>query len=78
MPGVGHRFYFVGKVPFPYLVLLFLLFLNTFLMLFLPKAPVGALRWYGDNSIAIQFVLLALMAGVAIIFRKRIHWHGRK
>jgi hypothetical protein len=65
-------------VPFPFLVLLFLLFLNTFLMLFLPKATVGALRWYEDNSITIQFVLLALMAAVVIIFRKRIRWEGQK
>jgi hypothetical protein len=47
-------------------------------MLFLPKVTAGALRSYEDNSIAIQFVLLALMAGVAIIFRKRIHWDGQK
>jgi hypothetical protein len=79
MPGFGrHGFYFVGKVPIPFLMLFYLLLLNTFLMLFLPEATVGALRWYHDNSNAIQSVLLALMAGVAIIFRKRIHWHGRK
>ena len=78
MPGVGYRFSFVGKVPFVFWVLLCLLFLNTFLMLFLPKTTVGALRWYGENSITIQFVLLALTAVVVIIFRKRIHWEGQK
>jgi len=43
MPGTGHRFYFLGKLPLPSLVLPCLLFLNTLLMLFLPKATVGAL-----------------------------------
>jgi hypothetical protein len=78
MPGFGHRFYFVGKVPFPFWVILCFLFLNTFLMLLLPRVTVGALRWYEDNSITIQFVLLALMAAVVIIFRKRIRWDGQR
>lgn len=86
MPGAGHRFYFVGKVPLSFFVLLCLLFLNTFLMLllefagkyFLPKTSVGGLRWYQENSTTIQFVLLGLMAAVVIIFRKRVHWNGRK
>lgn len=86
MPGAGHRFYFVGEVPFPFFVLLCLLFVNTFLMLlpesaekyFLPKTTVGALHWYQDNSITIQFVLLAMMAAVVIIFRKRVRWNGQK
>jgi hypothetical protein len=78
MPGAGHRFYFVGKVPLPFSVLACLLFVNTFLMLFLPKATVGILRWYGDNSVAIQFVLLALLAAVMVISRKRVRWSGQK
>ena len=86
MPGAGHRFYFVGKVPLPFFVLLCLLFLNTFLMLllefageyFLPKTTAGALRWYQNNSITIQFVLSAMMAVVVIIFRKRARWNGQK
>ena len=82
MPGLGHRFYFVGKVPLPFFVLLCLVFLNTFLMFagkyFLPKTTLGALRWYQDNSITIQFVLLAIMAAVVIIFRKRVRWNGQK
>jgi hypothetical protein len=82
MPGFGHRFYFVGKVPLPFFVLLCLLFLNTFLMFageyFLPKTTLGALRWYQDNSITIQFILLAMMAAVVIIFRKRVRWNGQK
>jgi hypothetical protein len=47
-------------------------------MLFLPKATVGILRWYGDNSVAIQFVLLALLAAVMVISRKRVRWSGQK
>ena len=78
MPGAGHRFYFVEKVPIPFVVLLCLLFVNTFLVLFLPKATAGALRWYQDNSITIQFVLLALLAAVMVIFRKRVRWYGRE
>ena len=78
MPGAGHRFYFVGKVPFLFSVLLCLLFVNTFLMLFLPKVTVGILRWYADNSVTIQFVLLALLAAVMVIFRKRFRWSGQK
>jgi len=78
MPGAGHRFYFVGKVPFPFSVLACLLFVNTFLMLLLPKATVGILRWYGDNSVAIQFVLLALLAAVMVISRKRVRGSGQK
>ena len=86
MPGFGHRFYFVGKVPRAFFVLLCLLFANTFLMLSLEFAPkysvakaaVSALHWYQDNSIAIQFILLALMAGVVTIFRKRVRWNDQK
>ncbi len=86
MPGAGHRFYFVAKVPFAFSVLFSLLFVNTFLMLFLEFAgkhflsrnALGTFRWYQDNSITIQFILLALMAAVVFIFRKRIRWGGQK
>jgi uncharacterized membrane protein len=88
MPGAGHRFYFVERVPLPFFVLLCLLFTNAFLVLFsefagkyfLPKTTFGVLRWYQDNSITIQFVLLGLMAIIVIIFRKRVRvrWHGSK
>lgn len=63
-----------------------LLFVNTFLMLFLEFAgkhlfsrnALGTFRWYQDNSITIQFILLAFMAVVVFIFRKRIRWDGQK
>jgi hypothetical protein len=86
MPGAGHRFYFVGRVPFVFSVLFSLLFVNTFLMLFLEFAgkhlfsrnALGTFRWYQDNSITIQFILLAFVAVVVFIFRKRIRWNGQK
>jgi len=78
MPVAGNKFYFVGKVPLPFCVLLCLLFVNTILMLLLPKATGGTLRWYEDNSITIQFVLLALLAVIVLIFRKRVHYIRRK
>jgi hypothetical protein len=78
MPGAGHRFYFVGKVPFAFWGLSCLLFANTLLMMLLPKATGGPLRWYEDNSIAIQFVLLGFLAAVLVIFRKRVRWGGQK
>jgi hypothetical protein len=85
MPGAGHRFYFLGKEPLAFRVLILLLFLNTFLMLllefagkyFLPKSLPDAVRWYTDNSITVQFVLLALLAATRLIFRKRVHWTGQ-
>jgi hypothetical protein len=86
MPGAGHRFYFVEKVPSPFVLFTLLLFLNTFLMLllefagkyFLPKNVPDAVRWYTDNSIKIQFVLLALLAATLLIFRKRVRWTGQR
>lgn len=82
MPGTGHRFYFVGKVPLVFSVVLSLLFANTFLMLllefagkyFLPREVPVTLHWYGDNSVTIQLVLVALLAVIVIIFRKRVHY----
>jgi hypothetical protein len=60
MPGAGHRFYFVGKVPLVFSVVLSLLLANTFLMLllqfagkyFLTKGVPQTIYWYEDNSIA--------------------------
>ena len=87
MPGAGgHRFYFVGKVPLVFSVISALLFANTFLMLllefagkyFLPREVPETVHWYGDNSITIQFVLLALLAAILAIFRKRVHYIPRK
>ena len=78
MPVAGNKFYFVGKVPLPFCVLLCLLFVNTILMLLLPEATGGTLRWYEDNSITIQFVLLAMLAAVTVRFRKRVRWSSQK
>jgi hypothetical protein len=87
MPGGGrHRFEFVGKEPPAFLVVATLLFVNTFLLLllefagkyFLPKNVPAPLQWYQDNSIAIQFVLLALLAIILIVFRKRVRYSVRK
>jgi hypothetical protein len=47
-------------------------------MLFLPKTTVRILRWYEGNSVTIQFVLLALLAAVMVIFRERVRWSGQK
>lgn len=30
--------------------------------------------WYASHSIAIQFILLAMLAAIFIIFRKRVHY----
>jgi hypothetical protein len=78
----GHRFYFVGKAPAVFQVVALLLFANTLLMLllefagkyFLPREVPETVRWYRDNSITIQFVLLALLAAILIMFRKRLEW----
>jgi hypothetical protein len=86
MPGAGHRFYFVGKVPLAFSVALSLLFANTFLMLFLefagkyflPTNVPQTIHWYEENSITIQFVLLALLAAILIIFRERVQYVHRK
>jgi len=87
MPGFGrHCFEFVGKEPLAFLVVATLLFVNTFLLLLLPLAGKyllpkhipSTVQWYEDNSVAIQFVLLALLAAVLIIFRKRVHYSVRK
>jgi hypothetical protein len=55
-----------------------MLFLDFARKHFLSRNALGTLRWYQDNSITIQFILLALMAAVVFIFRKRIRWDGQK
>lgn len=85
MPGAGHKFYFVEKVPLAFSVLLSLLFANTFLMLLpefarkhlFPRGAPEAVRWYDDHSIAIQFALLALSGLVVAIYRKRVEYIRR-
>lgn len=63
-----------------------LLFGNTLLMLSLDygrkhadsgRLPVIA-YWYLEHVISIQFVLLAMLAGIFVIFRKRVHYVRRK
>jgi hypothetical protein len=85
MPGLGRRFYFVEKVPLAFSVFLSLLFANTFLMLLpefprkyvFPRGAPEAVVWYENHSIAIQFVLLALLGLVVAIYRKRIEFVQR-
>lgn len=86
MLGARHKFYFVGKEPLALWVVVSLLFANTILML-LPesagkyilarRAPEIAL-WYAGHSITIQFVLLAALAAIFIIFRSRVHYVRQK
>jgi hypothetical protein len=45
--------------------------------LFARLAPEVA-HWYADHSIAIQFVLLALVAAIFVVFRKRVRYIRRK
>jgi hypothetical protein len=86
MPGFGHRFHFVEKPPLMYSVALSLLFVNTILMLslefagkyFFPRGVPETVHWYGENSITIQFVLVAFLATIVTIFRKRVHFVRRK
>lgn len=86
MPGGPHRFEFVGKEPLALWVVVTLFFANTILLL-LPesarqyllaqRAP-GFSHWYADHSIAIQFVLVAALAGIFIVFRNRVRYLRRK
>jgi hypothetical protein len=82
MPGGRHKFEFVGKEPLALWVSASLLFANTVLMLsldfgskyFHPTQASKILSWYSDHSIAIQIILLVLLAAVFIIFRKRVRY----
>jgi len=85
MLGARHKFYFVGKQPLALWVVGSLLFANTVLML-LPESAgkyilaqrAPEIGWYADHSIAIQFVLLAALAAIFIVFRKRVHYVRQK
>jgi hypothetical protein len=86
MLGPRHKFYFVGKEPLALWVVLSLLFGNTVLML-LPESRVKFIlgqhspeiaHWYSNHSVAIQFVLLAALAAIFIIFHKRVHYVRQK
>jgi len=82
MPGGRHRFEFVGKEPLVFWIVTSLLFANTALMLlldfagkyFLPNGIPKTVHWYENNSLIIQFGLIALLAAISIIFRKRIRY----
>jgi len=86
MLGGGHRFEFVGKEPLAFRVIASLLFVNTVLMLalefggkyFLPKQAPHIVSWYSDHSILIQFIVMALLVSIFVIFRKRVRWTGPK
>jgi hypothetical protein len=34
----------------------------------------GIVCWYAGHSIAIQFVILAVLAAIFVVFRKRVHY----
>jgi hypothetical protein len=85
MLGGRHRFEFVGKEPLALWVTVPLLFANTVLMFtldfggkyFFPKHAPEIVSWYSDRSIAIQFILVALLAAIFIVFRKRVRYIRR-
>jgi hypothetical protein len=76
----------VGKEPLVFWVVASLLFANTVLMLllefggkyFLPKHAPEIVYWYAGRSIQIQFVLVALLAAIFIVFRKRVRYFRPK
>ena len=86
MLGGRHVFYFVDKEPLVLWVVAALLFANTFLMLsleygskfILARHVPPIVNWYQDNSIAIQFVLVVMLAAIFLFFRKRVRHVGRK
>jgi hypothetical protein len=87
MPGVGgHKFYFTEKVPLVFLFVLLLLFANTFFMLsldfvgkyFVPKNGARFVSWYDHHSILIQIVLTGVLFAILLVYRKRVHYRGRK
>jgi hypothetical protein len=104
MPGAGaHRFYFDGKPPIVFGVLVILLFANTvsslalaFLGKYIFSRPSTSLSAcpelttstvplhvppiicrYANWDIAIQFILLGLLALTMVIFRKRVRYVNR-
>lgn len=82
MPGGKRQFEFVGKDPLIFGVVVSVLFANTIAMLlvdfagkyFLPKDVPEAVQWYENHSVAIQFVLLAVLAAILLAFRKRVRY----
>jgi hypothetical protein len=86
MPGGQHKFEFVGKEPLVLWIVTSLLFANTALMLslefgskhFFPKHAPEMVDWYAGRSIVIQFILLAVLAAIFLIFRKRIRYIRQK
>jgi len=90
MPGRGpHHWYFVGRQPRIFLVLVALLLLDSLLGIFcFPlyehfahralSAPIAV--WLEGHFNAIQFTLLAAIALVFIIYRKdlRYEYRGRR
>ena len=86
MPGGRPIFYFVEKEPVALWVVGALLFANTFLSLFLGlgRGYIGArhlpsvVYWYSEHDILIQWVLLAALAAIFVIYRKRVHYAGRR
>jgi hypothetical protein len=78
MPGTGpHRLEFVGKTPWIFTLLAVLLFVNTFAGLIVVPAygrfAHRSLR-YEDRFIEIEFVLLALIGLVFLIYRKNVRY----
>jgi hypothetical protein len=63
-----------------------LLFGNTLLMFLLDSGrkhvDAGRLSaiayWYSEHGISIQYVLLAMLVVIFVIFRKRVHYVRRK
>jgi hypothetical protein len=45
---------------------------------FLPQNAPEVVRWYESNSIAIQFVLLALLAAIFLVYRKCVRYTRQK
>lgn len=86
MPGGQHKFEFLGNEPLPLWIVAALLFANTALMLSLefgrkyiiPQPAPELVDWYAGHSIAIQFILLAVLAAIFLISRKRVRYIRQK
>ncbi len=81
MPGNGpHHWYFVGKTPWIAWALYVLLGVNTIAGLVgVPVYEHFAHRSLGfqERFIEIQFILLALIGLVFVIYRKNVRYEGR-
>jgi len=86
MPGGQHKFEFLGNEPLALWIVVALLFANTALMLLLefgrkyivPQPAPGIVDRYAGRSIALQFILLAMLAAIFLIFRKRVRYIRQK